>query len=78
MTVGWLAAAIGGRIVSGDPEQVVGSIVTDSRALQAGDFFMALRGARFDGHAFVDEALERGAMGAIVEAGTTAEQLVRS
>jgi UDP-N-acetylmuramoyl-tripeptide--D-alanyl-D-alanine ligase len=73
MTVGWLAAAIAGRIVSGDPEQVVGSIVTDSRALQAGDFFMALRGARFDGHAFVDEALERGAMGAIVEAGTTAD-----
>ena len=68
MTVGWLAAAVAGRIVSGDPDQVVGNIVTDSRALQAGDFFIALRGSRFDGHAFVDEAFERGAMGAIVEA----------
>ena len=77
MTVGWLAAAIAGRIVSGDPEQVVGRIVTDSRTLQGGDFFIALRGARFDGHAFVDEALERGAMGAIVEAGTTADLKVR-
>jgi len=69
MTVGWLAAAVAGRIVSGDPDQVVGNIVTDSRALQAGDFFIALRGSRFDGHAFVDEAFERGAIGAIVEAG---------
>ena len=69
MTVGWLAAAVAGRIVSGDPDQVVGNIVTDSRSLQAGDFFIALRGARFDGHSFVKEAFERGAMGAIVEAG---------
>src|SRR5436190_15350118 len=69
MTVGWLAAAVAGRIVSGDPDQVVGNIVTDSRALQAGDFFIALRGSRFDGHEFVDEAFERGALGAIVEAG---------
>jgi UDP-N-acetylmuramoyl-tripeptide--D-alanyl-D-alanine ligase len=69
MTVGWLAAAMAGRIVSGDPDQVVGNVVTDSRALQAGDFFIALRGARFDGHEFVAEAFNRGAVGVIVEAG---------
>ena len=69
LTVGWLAAAVAGRIVSGDPEQMVGNVVTDSRSLQAGDFFVALRGPRFDGHAFVDEALARGATGAVVEAG---------
>ena len=73
LTVGWLAAAIAGRIVSGDPEQMVGNVVTDSRALQAGDFFVALRGPRFDGHAFVDEALARGATGAVVEAGWAGE-----
>jgi len=71
MTVGWLAAAVAGRIVSGDPDQAVGDIVTDSRSLQAGDFFIALHGARFDGHEFVEEAFKRGAMGAIVEAGAT-------
>jgi len=71
MTVGWLAAAVAGRIVSGDPDQAVGNIVTDSRSLQAGDFFIALHGARFDGHEFVEEAFKRGAMGAIVEAGAT-------
>jgi len=67
VTVGWLAAAVAGRLVSGDPDQVVGNIVTDSRSLQAGDFFIALRGARFDGHAFVDEAFERGAVGVLVD-----------
>ena len=77
MTVGWLAAAVAGRIVSGDPDQVVGNIVTDSRSLQAGDFFIALRGARFDGHQFVDETFERGALGAIVEAGRQADLKVR-
>jgi UDP-N-acetylmuramoyl-tripeptide--D-alanyl-D-alanine ligase len=71
MTVGWLAAAVAGRIVSGDPDRVVGNIVTDSRSLKAGDFFIALRGARFDGHEFLGEAFERGAIGAIVEAGAT-------
>ena len=67
MTVGWLAAAVAGRLVSGDPDQVVGNIVTDSRSLQSGDFFLALRGARFDGHAFVDDALDRGALGVLVD-----------
>ena len=67
LTVGWLAAAVAGRIVSGDPEQVVGTVVTDSRSLEAGDFFVALRGPRFDGHAFVDEVIARGAMGALID-----------
>ena len=71
LTVGWLAAACAGRIVSGDPEQAVGDIATDSRSLHPDDFFVALRGARFDGHRFVEEAFARGAAGAIVEAGWT-------
>ncbi len=67
LTVGWLAAAVAGRIVSGDPEQAIGNVVTDSRTLQRGDFFVALRGPRFDGHAFVVEVLGRGAIGAMVD-----------
>jgi UDP-N-acetylmuramoyl-tripeptide--D-alanyl-D-alanine ligase len=69
LTVGWVAAAIAGRIVSGDPGQAVGNVATDSRSMQPGDLFVAIRGPRFDGHEFVDEAIARGAMGAIVEAG---------
>jgi UDP-N-acetylmuramoyl-tripeptide--D-alanyl-D-alanine ligase len=34
-------------------------VVTDSRTLQPGDLFVALSGARFDGHEFVAAALAR-------------------
>ncbi len=42
-------------------------VTTDTRQLEAGDLFVALRGEHFDGHAFVAEALRRGAAGAVVE-----------
>jgi UDP-N-acetylmuramoyl-tripeptide--D-alanyl-D-alanine ligase len=55
----------------------------DSRALQPGDFFVAIRGDRFDGHKFVADALRGGAMGAMVhevpvapEAGTAPSALL--
>ncbi|MEO7167211.1 MAG: UDP-N-acetylmuramoyl-tripeptide--D-alanyl-D-alanine ligase [Spartobacteria bacterium] len=40
---------------------------TDSRTVQPGEFFVALSGDNFDGHKFVAQANERGAIGAIVE-----------
>jgi UDP-N-acetylmuramoyl-tripeptide--D-alanyl-D-alanine ligase len=40
---------------------------TDSRSLQEGDVFLALRGEHFDGHAFVLEARSRGACAAVVD-----------
>ncbi len=42
-------------------------VITDTRQLQPGDLFVALRGARFDGHAFLAQAAEQGAVGAVVE-----------
>lgn len=42
-------------------------ICTDSRKLQGGDCFVALRGDRFDGHGFVVQALESGAAMVIAE-----------
>jgi len=62
-----MAAATGGRLVCGDPELVVGDFSTDSRRLRAGDFFVALRGAQFDGHSFVEAARGAGALGAMVD-----------
>jgi UDP-N-acetylmuramoyl-tripeptide--D-alanyl-D-alanine ligase len=38
----------------------------DSRTVAAGDLFVALRGPKFDGHAFVANALGRGAVAAVV------------
>ena len=49
------------------PEKtLITSINTDTRNLQPGEGFLALRGNKFDGHNFVDEAIEKGASCVIV------------
>jgi UDP-N-acetylmuramoyl-tripeptide--D-alanyl-D-alanine ligase len=58
------ARLLGGQLAGSDA--VFGGVTTDSRAVDAGDLFVALVGERFDGHAFVEEALRRGAAGALV------------
>ena len=69
LTLGWVAEAVGGDIQSGDRDEAIGDVVIDTRTLQAGDFFVALRGLRFDAHEFVAEAFQKGSGGAIVERG---------
>ena len=66
MTLEELARAVDGRRVSGRAETRIDGFSIDSRSLRPGDFFVAIRGDRFDGHTFVLEALARGARGAIV------------
>ncbi len=62
-----LVAAVDGARIEGDGQLPVGRIVEDSRACTPGDAFVALRGQRVDGHRFVGEAYERGAVAAVVE-----------
>jgi UDP-N-acetylmuramoyl-tripeptide--D-alanyl-D-alanine ligase len=66
LTAAEIAAVSGGRVVAGDPSQRVDRWSIDSRAVQRGDLFVAIRGDRFDGHEFVAAALGRGAIGAVV------------
>ena len=69
LTLDWVADAVGATRTQGSADVPVGDVVTDSRTIQPGDLFVALRGPRFDGHAFVGDVLARGAVGAIVEQG---------
>ena len=39
-------------------------ISTDTRTIQEGDFYLPLKGATFDGEKFIEQALEKGAVGA--------------
>src|SRR5690349_6743205 len=48
-------------------------VTTDTRALESGDLFVALKGERFDGHEFVSAAFERGACAALVARDRIAE-----
>jgi UDP-N-acetylmuramoyl-tripeptide--D-alanyl-D-alanine ligase len=56
----------GGRVLRGDPRLSVDRLHTDSRSLAAGDCFVALQGDRFDGHNFVPQVRDRGAVAALV------------
>ena len=58
-------AALGANGVARGDTQFSG-VTTDSRAVNAGDLFVALLGERFDGHAYVGEAVRRGAAAAMV------------
>mgnify|MGYP005848860867 CR=1 FL=1 len=49
-------------------------LCTDSRQLQPGDAFLALRGEHFDGHQFLDQAIARGAVALIVAPGSQPSQ----
>jgi UDP-N-acetylmuramoyl-tripeptide--D-alanyl-D-alanine ligase len=47
------------------PERLL--VQTDTRAIERGATFLALRGERYDGHTYVEEAFARGAVCAIVD-----------
>ncbi|MEJ2608834.1 MAG: UDP-N-acetylmuramoyl-tripeptide--D-alanyl-D-alanine ligase [Candidatus Thiodiazotropha sp.] len=42
------------------------SVSTDTRTLKPGDFYVALSGPRFDGHHFIEQAFDKGAVAAMV------------
>ena len=66
MTLNELAGTVGGRCVAGADGLRAAGVSIDSRSLRPGDLFVAIRGARFDGHRFVADALGAGAAGALV------------
>jgi UDP-N-acetylmuramoyl-tripeptide--D-alanyl-D-alanine ligase len=50
-----------------NPDAMITGWSVDSRTLQPGDLFFALRGPLHDGHKYVAEVLEKGAVAAVVE-----------
>lgn len=69
MTWGDLARACGGRLILGDPSTPVAALSTDTRRLRPGEALWALKGERFDAHAFLDAAAAAKASGFVVAAG---------
>ena len=61
-----VARLSGGRLIQGNPELPVDRLHTDTRTLVAGDCFVALQGDRFDGHTFVPQVKNHGAVAAMV------------
>ena len=59
------------KVINGDcdinSEEIIKEIKTDTRKINKGDIFIALKGNNYNGEDFVDEALEKGAIACIVE-----------
>lgn len=75
MTALWtrddLEAATGGRLIGED--RPIGGASIDTRTLEPGDLFFAIRGEARDGHDFVADALKRGAGAAVVSEARAAD-----
>ncbi len=61
-----LDAAAGTLLEAGVPPDDV-RIVTDTRTLEPGDTFLALRGPNFNGHDYIQEAVRRGAVMLVID-----------
>ncbi len=62
-----LLAAVGGTLMGdfADLDAVITAVDTDSRKMHPGSLFIPLEGERFDGHSFIESAMDSGAVGCI-------------
>src|SRR5213078_1415669 len=60
-----ISKAVGGTLDGPGNVKVRGYSI-DSRTLNPGELFFAVKGPRFDGHAFLKQAMEKQAAGAVV------------
>lgn len=65
-SLGQIAGWAGGRLLAGDPAAPVAGFTWDSRRVEPGTCFVALPGARVDGHQYVAQALAAGAAAALI------------
>jgi UDP-N-acetylmuramoyl-tripeptide--D-alanyl-D-alanine ligase len=66
LTLAEVLAGTGGTVAAAPGERSLSGVSIDSRTIRPGELFVAIEGPRFDGHAFLREAAERGAAAAVV------------
>ncbi|MBI1930887.1 UDP-N-acetylmuramoyl-tripeptide--D-alanyl-D-alanine ligase [Candidatus Poribacteria bacterium] len=66
LTISEILKATDGKLIRGDAHAVVTQVSTDSRTIQSGALFVALVGGKFDGHDFLEQVRQKGAIGAVV------------
>jgi UDP-N-acetylmuramoyl-tripeptide--D-alanyl-D-alanine ligase len=69
----FIADACKGELLNGPTNALVSRVCTDSRQVQAGDLFVAIKGERFDAHDYLGDVARKGAA-ALVVARTRAGQ----
>src|SRR3989304_7234297 len=69
LTIEEIIKATGGKILHGSYVLPVSGISIDSRTIKDGELFVAIKGDVFDGHNFIEDAMKKGACGALVNEG---------
>jgi UDP-N-acetylmuramoyl-tripeptide--D-alanyl-D-alanine ligase len=78
ITAGEIIKPIRGQLISGRPGSILSGISTDSREIAPGQLFLALRGERYDGRDFVENAIEKGASCIVMEKGAPLKESANS
>ncbi len=66
LTLEEVTTAMSGRLLGEIAVPTISGVSTDSRTLSSGALFFAIVGQKLDGHAFVNEVLDRGAAAVVV------------
>lgn len=75
-SIGEIQKACGGRLHGAlSAEACIRGVSIDSRSIEPGALFVPIAGERFDGHAFIAQALEKGAAAALCARADAAEAL---
>ncbi len=67
VTAGELAKVLSAKLVGEGAIEITGSVETDSRLIGSGGLFIAKPGEKLDGHDFVSDAKDKGAVLAVVQ-----------
>ena len=66
-TLAFITSACKGELLQGAATDQVRRVCTDSRQVQPGDLFFAIKGDRFDGHDFLEQVAGKGVAGVVIE-----------
>ncbi|MFC4700292.1 UDP-N-acetylmuramoyl-tripeptide--D-alanyl-D-alanine ligase [Glaciecola siphonariae] len=67
VSLSWVAQAVNGQLSTQSvKDMTINRVSTDTRTLKKGDLFIALVGDKFNGHEYINKALESGASAVIV------------
>lgn len=69
LTIREILECVKGRLLSGNPDDIVTGVSTDTRKINKGELFVAIKGERFDGHSFILDAVAKGAGGILIQDG---------
>lgn len=71
-TVDDIIRATGGRLLCGNSDQRYGGVAIDSRQVDRTMLFVAIRGQNHDGHDFIEQVVDQGVRGVVVQSGNIA------